>query len=110
MSYLDYLADYKREFKLEESEALEMLNDNLRDQVIAYLNGNMLNKSGVFQAFNVMLLSQIAFKLRHHTFSIDDPMLEEGHEGNTLYYISKGSAILLHKKTHTFIKELKQDS
>lgn len=97
MSYLEYLSEYKKEFKLDESEALDMLNDNLRDQVIAYMNGNMLNQSGVFQAFSVMLLSQITFKLRHHTFSIDDPILEEEQLEDKLYYISKGSAVLVHK-------------
>lgn len=42
MTYLEYLIEYKRNYKLEENEVLEMLNDNLREQVIAFLNGRML--------------------------------------------------------------------
>ena len=42
MSYLDYLCDHKKMYKLEEGEILEMLNDSLRDQVVVYLNGRML--------------------------------------------------------------------
>lgn len=74
-----------------------MLNEDLKDQVIVCINGNMLNKSGVFQAFNVKFLSQITFRLRHHTYSIDDPIMEEGTKGTKMYYISKGNAVLVHK-------------
>ena len=109
MSYLDYLFEYKKEYKLDETEALEMLNENLRDQVIAYMNGNLLNKTGVFQVFSVVFLSQITFKMKTHTFSIDDPIFEEGSIGNKLYYISKGSSVIIHKETHTFIHEMSID-
>lgn len=87
-----------------------MLNETLRDQVIAFINGNMINKSGVFQTFNILVISQITFKLQHHTFSIDDPMMEEGTPGHRMYYVTKGGGILLHKKTRTFIKEIKPES
>jgi hypothetical protein len=110
MSYLDYLCEYKRMYKLDEEEALNMLNDNLRDQVIACINGNMLNNSGVFQAFNIIVLSQLTFKLRHHTYAIDDPIMEEESLGNNMYYVCKGSVVLIHKKTHTFIKEISLDA
>ena len=87
-----------------------MLNETLRDQVIAFINGNMINKSGVFQAFSVVIISQIAFKLSHHMFSVDDTIIEEGSHGKRMYYISKGSGILLHKASRTFIKEIKPDA
>lgn len=42
MSYLDNLGDHKRENKMDESDVLSMLNDNLRDTVLVYLNGRLL--------------------------------------------------------------------
>lgn len=98
-----------KEYKLEESEALDMLNDNLRDQVITYMNGNLLNKTAVFQVFNVLFLSQITFKMKSHTFSIDDSIFDEGSIGTKLYYISKGSSVIIHKESHTFIHEISID-
>lgn len=44
MSYLDLLIEYKQQNKLEEHEVLDLLNDNLREQVIAYLNGRILKE------------------------------------------------------------------
>ena len=110
MSYLDYLCDYKRMYKLQEGEVLEMLNDTLRDQVIVYLNGRQLQNSAVFTHFSMLFLSEITFKMGRHTFAIDDNVFEEGDIGNKLYFINKGSVIIVHKKTKTFIKEIGVES
>ena len=110
MSYLDYMCEYKKKSKLDENEVLEMLNETLRDDVIAFINGNTINQSGVFQAFNVQVVSQITFKLNHHMFAVDDPIMEEGTPGKRMYYLSKGSCLLIHKKTRTFIKEIKTET
>jgi len=110
MSYLEYMCDYKRMYKLEEGEVLNMLNDNLRDNLIVYLNGQVLQSSVVFKYFSMLFLSEITFHLNHHTFAIDDNIFEEGNMGDKLYFINKGSVILVHKKTKTFIKELDVDT
>lgn len=53
-----------------------------------------------------MFLSELTFLLRHETFSIDDRIFEEGDKGSCVYFLTKGSVILIHKKTKTYIKEL----
>lgn len=106
MSYLEYMCEYKRMYKLEEGEILGMLNDTLRENVIVYLNGRIIQSSTVFKHFSMLFLSEITFKLNHHTFAIDDHVFEEGNIGDKLYFINKGSVLLVHKKTKTFIKEL----
>lgn len=106
MSYLEYLCDYKKMYKLEEGEVLDMLNDTLRQDVIVYLNGRIIQSSIVFGHFSMLFLSEITFKLSHHTFAIDDNIFEEGNYGDKLFFINKGSVILVHKKTKTFIKEI----
>lgn len=42
MTYMEFLIDYKQKYKLEENEVLDMLNENLREWVIAYLNGRII--------------------------------------------------------------------
>ncbi|CAI2366607.1 unnamed protein product [Moneuplotes crassus] len=106
MSYLEYMCDYKKMYKLEEGEVLAMLNDTLRENVIVYLNGRIIQSAIVFKHFSMLFLSEITFKLGHHTFTIDDHIFEEGNIGDKLFFINKGSALLVHKKSKTFIKEL----
>jgi hypothetical protein len=43
--YLEYMFEYKKQYKLSEVEVLNMLNENLKDQVIVHLNGRMLKNT-----------------------------------------------------------------
>lgn len=52
-SFLDYKCEHKEVYKMDEAEVLGMLNGHLWDQVIAYLNGNLLKKSVVFKKFDI---------------------------------------------------------
>lgn len=106
MDYLDYLVDYKKKYKLEEKDVLGMLNLTLRKQVIAFLNGKMLEECPFFCEFSDGVISKITFQLIRKTFSIDDHIFDEGRVGDKLYFITKGNIILWHSKSHTFIKEI----
>jgi len=110
MSYLDYLAEYKKKYKLEEKDVLEMLNDNLKKQVIAFLNGNMLMDCPLFTKFSEEVISEITFLLTRKMFSVDDYVFEEQRRGDTMYFITKGSVILWEAKTHTYIREVFEGS
>ena len=109
MSYLEYMWDYKQQYKLDEREVLEMLNDGLRDQVIVYLNGRILQNCTVFKHFSMNLLSELTFLLESITFALDDNIFEESSIGDKLYFITKGNVVLFHKKTKTFVKEIEVD-
>lgn len=37
---------------------------------------------------------------------MNDTVFEEGEDGNKMYFIGKGTVVLLHFKTHTYIKQL----
>ena len=50
--YLEYMFEYKKQYKLSEIEVLNMLNENLKDQVIVHLNGRMLKKTRIFGIFD----------------------------------------------------------
>jgi hypothetical protein len=105
-SYLEDLVDYKKQYKLEENEVLAMLNDNLRKQVIAFLNGNMLTNCPVFTGFSDDFISEITFILTRKMFAMGDNIFYEKEYGDEMYFITKGSVVLWEHRTHTFIKEL----
>lgn len=55
--YLNYLYDNKKEYKLDEQDVLDMLNDNLKVETTIHLNGKLLNDTPFFKSFEVAFLS-----------------------------------------------------
>jgi hypothetical protein len=73
--YLEYSFDYKKEFKLEEDQVLDMLSENLKCELMVHLNGTMLHDTPVFQKFNILFLSELTFVLQKETYSNNDYIL-----------------------------------
>jgi CRP-like cAMP-binding protein len=69
----------------------------------------MLASTSIFANFDMIFLSELTFLLKRETYSIDDRIFDEGEKGNSVIFVTKGSVILLHKKSHTYIKELEVD-
>jgi CRP-like cAMP-binding protein len=86
-----------------------MLNESLKLELIVQLNGKMLASTTIFAQFDIIFLSELTFLLKRETFSIDDNIFDEGDKGNSVVFVTKGSVILLHKKSRTYIKELEVD-
>ncbi len=107
--YLEYMFEYKKQYKLSEIEVLNMLNENLKDQVIVHLNGRMLKNTRIFGIFDIRFLSEVTFLLFNETFSMDDHIFEEDEKGTKMYFITKGTVVIMQKKSHTYIKELQVD-
>jgi hyperpolarization activated cyclic nucleotide-gated potassium channel 2 len=107
--YLEYMFEYKKQYKLSEIEVLNMLNENLKDQVIVHLNGRMLKNTKIFGIFDFRFLSEVTFLLLNETFSMDDHIFEEDEKGTKMFFITKGTVVIMQKKTHTYIKELNID-
>ena len=84
-------------YKLQEKDVLNMLNNDLRDQVMIYLKGRILQNSHAFQHFNLVFLSFICFEFESMPFALDDNIFEEGMKGDKIYFIIKGDVILIHK-------------
>jgi hypothetical protein len=93
--YLEYMFEYKKQYKLSEIEVLNMLNENLKDQVIVHLNGRMLKNTEIFSVFDFRFLSEVTFLLVNETYSMDDHIFEEGERGNKMYFITKGNVVIL---------------
>ena len=47
--------------------------------------------------------------LANETFSMDDHIFEEDERGTKMYFITKGTVVIMQKLTHTYIKELQVD-
>ncbi|CDW82005.1 UNKNOWN [Stylonychia lemnae] len=107
--YLEYMFEYKKQYKLSEIEVLNMLNENLKDQVIVHLNGRMLKKTRIFSIFDQRFLAEVTFLLSNETFSMDDHIFEEEEQGAKMFFITKGTVVIMQKKSHTYIKELQVD-
>ena len=55
--YLEYQWELKKEEKIEESDVLKILNDDLRDNVLIYMNGKFLKKLTFQNEFGEEFLS-----------------------------------------------------
>ena len=62
--YLEYNWELKKLYKIEETELLTLLNDNLRGKLIVYFNGKILQSIDVFGNFPIEFLSNLCFILQ----------------------------------------------
>lgn len=108
--YFQYIIENKRQYKLEENEVMEMLNDNLKVELVVHLNGKMLHDSTLFRYFSLTFLSDLTFALIRETYTIEEAIFNEDQPGNKMHYITKGNVILVHKKSATFIAEVSVDT
>ena len=104
--YLEYVWTSKKEIKIEEKEVMDILNENLRDKLILYLNGRILKNIKVFEDFDIEFLSEITFIFSQVTYMIDDNIIVEDDPGGKMFFIVKGKVAILHRKSRTYIKDL----
>ena len=95
---------------MSEQEVLNFLNNSLRIELIVHLNGKMLHDSLLFKQFNLVFLSELTFLLKRENFAFDKYLFNENGNGDKLFYISKGTIILIHQASSTFIAEVHQES
>lgn len=104
--YLEYIWEQKRIYKIEETEVLDLLNINLRGKIEVYLNACVLSNFGIFSKFPVEFLSNLNYILKPQIFSINETIFYEEEHGQTVYFIEAGRVTLIHRATHSHIKEL----
>ena len=83
----------------------------------ALLNGRILKNIKVFKNFDIDFLSDITKKFQKQTFAMDDNIiqvsiithltLQEEDAGGTMYFIVTGLVTIIHRKTQTYIRDLK---
>ena len=107
---MDYIWDSKKQLKIEEIELLDMLNDDLRNKLTVCLNARILEIIHVLSNFEMEFLSDLTFIITKENFANDEDIVVEGDRGEKLFFILQGKAAIIHKRTHTFIQNLQQDS
>ena len=89
--YLEHVLENKREQKIEESEVLELLNKNLKEEIMMHLNGLLL-KNGTFSTISrfdefCLLLTNI---MRDETLNPGDVIFHKNDLSLRLYFINSG--------------------
>jgi len=107
--YLEYNWELKKLYKIEETELLSLLNDNLRGKIIVYFNGRILKGIDVLGRFPIEFLSNLSFILQKRVYAIDDNCVIEGDLGQEIFFIASGKVSVIDKKTKTHITDLIQD-
>ena len=69
---------------MEETEVLGLLNHNLKEQVIAWLNGTIIKECRLFDQFDMVFISDIIYALKRKLYSINDNVFEEGEIANKM--------------------------
>jgi len=106
---LDYLVEYKSQYKLGEEQVLEMLSENLKYELIIHLNGSMLRSMKSLKKFDILFLASISNLLKKQTFNENELIFKEGSFCRKIYFIIDGTVVLKHMQTRTLLKELYPD-
>lgn len=76
--YLEQMQDHKKKEKMSNTEVLNMLNRNLRDEVLIEIVGAIMQRQKLIsQSFDVRLQSEIIFMLKQRNYNLDDHVFEE---------------------------------
>jgi CRP-like cAMP-binding protein len=100
----------KCDLKIEESEVMELLNDDLRSTLTLYANGRAIQSVPILSIFPLDFLSQITFVLKKKNFALDESIFKEGDHSRDLYFITNGKVSLIHRQTYTFLADLHKES
>jgi len=72
------MQDHKKKEKMSNTEVLNMLNRNLRDEVLIEIVGAIMQRQKLIsQSFDVRLQSEIIFMLKQRNYNLDDHVFEE---------------------------------
>ncbi|CAD8141621.1 unnamed protein product [Paramecium octaurelia] len=120
--YLEYKYE-KESTQVNEKEALEVLSQSLRVEVLAAVNTDLINNSKVFQQnkFEKELLLQLPFELEEQIFGPEECIFLEGEDAlelengqnideRCLYFLNQGKVMLCIQKTFTCLKVLEKGS
>jgi hypothetical protein len=105
--YLEHVLEKKREQKIDEAQVLDLLNKNLKEEIIMHLNGLLL-KNGTFSSlarfdeFCLMLTSM----MKVETLNPGDVIFHKGDLSLRLYYINSGIVTIYDQETKLVFKEL----
>ena len=108
--YLDYKFEYKKDNKVDEADLEYWLNERLRDKITMILRGKVIEKISFVQDFGYDFIGDISTHFHKATYVSDDFIFMEKDKAECLYYIAQGKVAMIHKQSHTFIRDLTDNS
>ncbi len=106
---MDYNFEQKKDLKIEEKEAMGLLNDDLRGKLTVYLNGKILKSVSVLSEFPLEFLSHLTFVLAKRSYSVDEYVFNEGNNEKDIYFITSGKVALIHKASYSYLVDLEKE-
>ena len=107
--YLDYMFESMKEVKVDETQVLCLLNENLRDKIKIHLRGRILKSIDFIEDFGLDFLSELTLYFRKMTYVTDDFIFMEKDKAQSIFYIIQGKVAMIHKQSHTFIEDLHKE-
>jgi hypothetical protein len=101
------VCECKKDTKLEDLEVMELLNENLRGKISAYLDGQILRQIKVLQKFDLDILIYLTTFFRSEVYSIGETVINEGLIDQNIFFIIAGQVSLIHQSSKSFICDLK---
>jgi hypothetical protein len=91
--YLEHVLENKKENKIDEHEVLQILNKNLRDEIILHLNGQILKGFRILNRFEEFCIL-LTYSMQTEVVNPNENLFIEGEESTKLYFITKGKVII----------------
>jgi len=74
--YLEYMMEEKKKAVVDEGEIMNLLSVPLRDELLIYFHGSVMQSFTLFDDFTVDFLSYLTFFMRNEQFSVNDSIFE----------------------------------
>jgi hypothetical protein len=72
---MEYQWDLKNEMKIEEDELMKLLNTDLKDSIMMYINGYSLRQLTFINEFSIEFISQLTFKMIKKTYTVAENII-----------------------------------
>lgn len=95
---LDYYEQRYEEKLFDEAKILSELNPILRCNIIDFNCYDLIRKCGLFKYCNSNFIHRVMSKLSYECYSAGDLIIKEGLQGRRMFFIDRGSAIVLSDK------------
>eukprot|EP00347_Sterkiella_histriomuscorum_P011514 403372162 len=88
--YLQFVWESKKKMKIDEEEVMSLLNEDLKNKITVYLNGQTLHATPLFQMFDTDFLSQLTLIFNKKSYSVDENIFVEKDLGDEIFFIIQG--------------------
>jgi hyperpolarization activated cyclic nucleotide-gated potassium channel 2 len=108
--YLDFKWDAEEDHFMDEESVLSMLSDPLRNEVSAFIHGDIIKTCPTILGFTDSFVQQLTKTFRSVIFAPGDSIIEEGQLSFELYFIQSGIVDVFHRGSNTTFQELNKGS